>query len=121
MSRTIPEPGTAVMDPEAPLCFIGCPRRPGTVCHAWVNPESDPRWELHGPRERPTLTPSYNCVRGCGWHGFVVDGKLVDAPPGLTSLHVCAACGEPEIHVIRLGVVDGQLLAAAERIRVREP
>lgn len=118
--NTKPKPGTAVMDLEAPVCWIGCPREPGTVCAAWTNADANPKWELHGPPEAPTLSPSYICADRCQWHGFIVDGKLIDAPPGLSSLHLCASCGEPEIHVIKLGVVDGQIVAQAERYRVRE-
>lgn len=41
-------------------------------------------WGWNGDLERPTLTPSINCVAekdgrltgGCGWHGFITNGVM---------------------------------------------
>lgn len=100
--RVKPTPGTAVMDPESPVCFIGCPRQPGRTCTAWTNEESNPRWEFRGTRDAPTLLPSYNCAGGCGWHGYVVDGKLIAAQPGVSVLTLCASCEHP--HIVSIGI-----------------
>lgn len=83
--------------PFGPLCVIGCPRGKGT-CSVNVRPTpgDGPLWDNHGTDEAPTLTPSVNC-QSCGWHGYVVDGQLSDAPPGLSHLHVCAGCKHPVI------------------------
>jgi hypothetical protein len=41
-------------------------------------------WGWNGDRERPTVTPSINCIAekdgkptgGCGWHGFITNGEI---------------------------------------------
>lgn len=41
-------------------------------------------WGWNGNKERPTLTPSINCIAekdgkptgGCGWHGFITNGVI---------------------------------------------
>ena len=41
-------------------------------------------WGWNGGMEKPTLTPSLNCISekdgkptsGCGWHGFITDGVM---------------------------------------------
>ena len=41
-------------------------------------------WAWDGNTERPTLTPSINCIAekdgkptgGCGWHGFITNGVM---------------------------------------------
>jgi hypothetical protein len=33
-------------------------------------------WGFNGNLDKPTLTPSFNCVGGCGWHGFITDGVM---------------------------------------------
>ena len=59
----------------------GCPRRPGSSCSVPVRGESLPNgagpWGWDGNLENPTITPSINCVGGCGWHGFITAGKVV--------------------------------------------
>lgn len=49
------------------------------------NPDALCVWKWDGNLERPTITPSINCIShkedgeptgGCGWHGFVTDGKM---------------------------------------------
>jgi hypothetical protein len=97
--------GTAVIynRPFGPLCLIGCPNGRGT-CNADVKPTpgDGPRWDNIGTDEKPTLTPSYHCIRGCGWHGYVVNGELRDAPPGVSSIVACSECKHP--HMIRVEV-----------------
>jgi hypothetical protein len=52
-----------------------------------VNRSSDDRlcvWAWDGNLERPTITPSINCLAekngkptgGCGWHGFIINGVM---------------------------------------------
>lgn len=52
-----------------------------------VAPADDQRlhiWAWNGNVEKPTLTPSINCLSekdgkptsGCGWHGFITDGVM---------------------------------------------
>lgn len=54
---------------------------------AAVAPEGDQRlhiWAWDGNVERPSLTPSINCLAekdgkptgGCGWHGFITNGII---------------------------------------------
>jgi hypothetical protein len=104
MSSPVVQPREARMDAAgAPLCNMGCPLQPGRVCTAWTAPAPNAEWVNHGTREAPTLTPSYNCVNGCKWHGYIVDGKLIDAPAaGISTMHVCASCGHPEIHTVHV-------------------
>lgn len=33
-------------------------------------------WGWDGNLEKPTLTPSFNCVGGCGWHGHITAGVM---------------------------------------------
>lgn len=41
-------------------------------------------WQWNGDLERPTITPSINCISekdgkptgGCGWHGFITNGVM---------------------------------------------
>lgn len=37
-----------------------------------------PTWKWDGNFEAPTLTPSINCVSGCGWHGYLTAGVWKD-------------------------------------------
>lgn len=51
-----------------------------------TRPQPDARciWKWDGSRECPTITPSINCLAekdgkpagGCGWHGFITNGKI---------------------------------------------
>lgn len=34
-------------------------------------------WTLGGTRERPTVTPAFRSVGGCGWSGELVDGAFI--------------------------------------------
>lgn len=33
-------------------------------------------WAWNGNLNKPTLTPSINCVGGCRWHGFITAGVM---------------------------------------------
>jgi hypothetical protein len=77
---------TMRIDDNGPLrkrLYFGCPRRPGTECSVLLKPWpiSAPTWDWDGNEEAPTLLPSINCngTGGCGWHGFIKAGKLIDA------------------------------------------
>jgi hypothetical protein len=37
-----------------------------------------PQWDWNGDRLRPTFSPSIDCSRDCGWHGYIRDGRCVD-------------------------------------------
>lgn len=41
-------------------------------------PTSDalPIWGWDGNTEKPTITPSIDCSKGCGWHGHIINGEL---------------------------------------------
>ena len=70
-------------NPENVRIVFGCPRRPGSSCSVPVKGEALPNgagpWGWDGNLEAPTITPSINCVGGCGWHGFITAGKVVGA------------------------------------------
>lgn len=71
------------------IIFV-CPN--GKRCSVLVGPTSVGRptsdalciWGWNGNTERPTLTPSINCIAekdgkptgGCGWHGFITNGVM---------------------------------------------
>ncbi len=69
----------------------GCPRGKGhcgavVICNG-PKPPSFKVWGWDGNIEKPTLTPSINCLAhgpdgekyaGCGWHGFVRSGIFED-------------------------------------------
>jgi Family of unknown function (DUF6527) len=48
------------------------------------NPDACCVWGWNGDRDRPTLTPSINCIAekdgkptgGCGWHGHITAGVI---------------------------------------------
>lgn len=59
-----------------------CPRT-GKMCgHIIVGypakPAISPSWLWDGNFDAPTLTPSINCVSGCGWHGWLRAGHWID-------------------------------------------
>lgn len=76
-------------DATARIEFI-CPN--GQYCGVLIGPKSVTRpsaeklciWGWDGNMEKPTLTPSINCVAekdgkptgGCGWHGFIIKGVM---------------------------------------------
>lgn len=58
-----------------------CPRDQG-LCGVPIRPNVLPNgagWSHDGNDDAPTLTPSVNCVGGCGWHGFIRAGVMTDA------------------------------------------
>jgi hypothetical protein len=72
-----------------------CPRGQGN-CHYLrirggpVDDGKRPTWQWNGDYDRPTLTPSINCLAhnpqnsaekyaGCGWHGWITDGQCKGA------------------------------------------
>lgn len=69
--------------PNRDRIYFACPNRPGSECSVLLKPWpiNAPTWTWDGNEEAPTLTPSINCngVGGCGWHGFIQQGKIVNA------------------------------------------
>lgn len=73
----------------AHILFV-CPN--GHRCGVLVGPQFVSRptpdalcvWGWNGDRDKPTLTPSINCIAeqdgkptgGCGWHGFITNGVM---------------------------------------------
>lgn len=73
----------------AVLLFV-CPN--AKRCSVLLGPAAVPRsganslsvWAWDGNLERPTVTPSINCIAekdgkptgGCGWHGFITNGVM---------------------------------------------
>lgn len=73
----------------ARILFV-CPN--GKRCGVLLGPSAVPRsedgrlnvWGWDGNVDRPTITPSINCIAekdgistgGCGWHGFVTAGVM---------------------------------------------
>lgn len=90
-----PMPGRAHVwhRPFGPACVIGCPNGKGT-CLASLKPSPDGEWINEGTDDKPTLIPSYNCVKGCGWHGYVKDGVLEEAKGPTVNVEGCVRCGE---------------------------
>lgn len=37
-----------------------------------------PQWDFDGNYESPTLSPSINCEKHCGWHGYIRGGRCVE-------------------------------------------
>ena len=64
-------PGTFDVINEHLFCYI-CPN--GKHCTVRVSGGPPPVWTWNGNREKPTLTPSINCV-GCSHH-TITDGVL---------------------------------------------
>lgn len=73
----------------AHILFV-CPN--GERCGVLLGPEFAGRsspdrlcvWKWDGNMDRPTITPSINCIAekdgkptgGCGWHGFITNGVM---------------------------------------------
>ena len=73
----------------AHILFV-CPN--GKRCGVLLGPQSVPRpapdkchtWAWDGNKDRPTITPSINCIAEkdgkptglCGWHGFITNGVM---------------------------------------------
>jgi hypothetical protein len=61
-------------------------------CAILLGPKNVPRpsedmlniWQWNGDVNKPTITPSINCIKekdgkptgGCGWHGFITNGII---------------------------------------------
>lgn len=79
------EPGAFVwiVDDEGRRIIYTCPRGAGKrACAVPIHPNALPNgasWQWNGNEEAPTLTPSINCVGGCGWHGFITQGRMSGA------------------------------------------
>ena len=60
-----------------------CQRKPDNLCQVALRPSQvnavGASWQWDGNREAPTITPSVNCEKICGWHGFIEAGKFRDA------------------------------------------
>jgi hypothetical protein len=57
-----------------------CPRQQD-YCGVPIAPHQLPngaKWQHDGNDDAPTLTPSVNCVGGCGWHGFIQRGVMTN-------------------------------------------
>ncbi len=37
------------------------------------------QWDWDGNRDAPTFNPSINCSAHCGWHGYIVAGRCMNA------------------------------------------
>lgn len=37
-----------------------------------------PQWDWDGDRSSPTFSPSVNCEKACGWHGYIRGGRCVN-------------------------------------------
>jgi hypothetical protein len=62
-----------------PMIWFKCPRD-RLYCGVPAKP-SPPNskgcsWDWNGDRVNPSLTPSVNCVGGCGWHGHITNGEI---------------------------------------------
>lgn len=71
--------GPAAHTPGGRFLMYTCPR--GRVCGVPIRPHVLPNgagWAWDGDEDAPTLAPSINCVGGCGWHGFVVAGRMTN-------------------------------------------
>jgi hypothetical protein len=69
--------GELVAGVTAHILFV-CPNR--KRCAVFMGPAAIPGqlnvWAWDGDLGRPTLSPSINCVGGCGWHGFIANGEI---------------------------------------------
>jgi hypothetical protein len=69
--------------PSRDRCWFKCPKREEHECHVLLKPWpiNTHTWDWDHNEQAPTLSPSINCNSngGCGWHGFIREGKIVDA------------------------------------------
>ena len=60
-----------------------CQRYPLQACQIALRPLQKnavgASWQWDGNREAPTITPSVNCEKVCGWHGWIRNGQFEDA------------------------------------------
>jgi hypothetical protein len=69
-----------VVDDEGRRIIYTCPLGAGKrACAVPIHPNVLPNgasWQWDGNEEAPTLSPSINCVGGCGWHGWIQNGVM---------------------------------------------
>lgn len=62
---------------------LPCAHNPDGQCDFRLGePVPDKVWAWDGNVEAPTLTPSVNCLGGCGWHGHVTNGECIPPKAG---------------------------------------
>lgn len=72
-------------NPHGQAIRYNCPNGLGSVCGVpmvaageAVPPTMGTHWQYDGNADKPTLTPSIQCLRKeCMWHGYVTAGELV--------------------------------------------
>ncbi len=56
------------------------PGQPGEQCQIALRPSQHnavgASWAWDGNRDAPTITPSIDCSRVCGWHGWLTAGQF---------------------------------------------
>jgi hypothetical protein len=70
--------GPGVGTPGGRYILYVCPHGRG-YCGVPIRPNhlaNGAGWTHDGNDDRPTLSPSVNCIGGCGWHGFVTAGEM---------------------------------------------
>lgn len=62
---------------RAHLCVV-CPRGHDGVCRTslWEKPAAGIMWQWNGDFGAPTITPSINCLGGCGRHFTITNGAV---------------------------------------------
>ncbi len=58
---------------------FGCRCDARITCAIALRPQKNAvgaSWGWDGNREAPTVTPSINCEKGCGWHGWLKAGEF---------------------------------------------
>lgn len=61
---------------------FGCRRDPRITCQIAIRPQKNAvgaSWAFDGNQEAPTVQPSINCEKVCGWHGFIRAGRYEPA------------------------------------------
>lgn len=60
-----------------------CQGIPGDVCYVALRPSQvnavGASWQWDGNQDAPTITPSIDCSKVCGWHGFLEAGQFRSA------------------------------------------
>lgn len=55
-------------------------QRDGGECQIALRPSQTngkgASWQWDGDRDKPTITPSINCEKICGWHGHITKGEF---------------------------------------------
>lgn len=74
--RIVPHPYKAWRS----FLYVGCDKTPAMACMFPLHnlpPVPEKMWNLSGPSNCPTVTPSINCHGGCGRHFSLIAGKIV--------------------------------------------